>query len=258
VSGNGGGRRLARLGRETSLVPRRGRGRGAPAWPKRLPELSARQEAIRDDFMRFWLETLPDRYENWEQFNYRYALRSARPGIRTLEIGSGLGVQLGHENLDDQEYVATDLRQNLVDSIRRDYPQVTALVADAEVDLPFPDGHFDRILAIHCLEHMPNLPATLANVRRVLKPGGSFVACIPCEDGLMHRAGRSFSARPIFERRYKTSYDWFVETEHCNLPSEILDEVRRLFRITDTTYYPLGLPLVDLNVFIGFTATPRV
>lgn len=131
-------------------------------------------------------------------------------------------------------------------------------MADAEVELPFPDDHFDRVLAIHCLEHMPNLPAALANVRRVLKPGGSFVACIPCEDGLMHRAGRQFSARPIFERRYKTSYDWFVETEHCNLPSEILDEVRGLFRLTDTTYFPLGLPLVDLNVFIGFTATPRI
>lgn len=231
--------------------------RSAPRrWPKRLPDLTAEQEAIRDDFMRFWLETLPRKYSWFERFNYEYALRSARPGGRTLEIGSGLGVQLRHENLDDQDYVATDLREGLVRTIQRDFPQVAALVADCEQELPFPDVSFDRVLAIHCLEHMPNLPAALANIERVLAPGGSFVGCIPCEGGILHRTGRRFSARPIFERRYKTSYDWFVETEHCNLPGEILDEVRRLFRLTDVTYFPLRAPLVDLNLFVGFTATP--
>ncbi|WP_231877756.1 methyltransferase domain-containing protein [Ferroacidibacillus organovorans] len=43
-------------------------------------------------------------------------------------------------------------------------------------DLQFPDGHFDGVWTINCLLHVPkrDLPGVLAEVRRVLKPGGLF------------------------------------------------------------------------------------
>ncbi|MFM9500480.1 hypothetical protein ACKI1Q_43835, partial [Streptomyces galilaeus] len=62
-------------------------------WPKVLPVLSDEQQRIREDFMHYWHEVLPQRYGVVEQFNHRYPLRS-RPlntDCRTLEIGAGLG-----------------------------------------------------------------------------------------------------------------------------------------------------------------------
>ena len=40
--------------------------------------------------------------------------------------------------------------------------------------LPFADGSFDAVIAADVLEHIPDLPATVAELARVLAPGGSF------------------------------------------------------------------------------------
>lgn len=61
------------------------------------------------------------------------------------------------------------------------YPGVNPdVVADATA-LPFDDGSVDAVYAGHCLEHNDpgEIPAILAEVRRVLKPGGLFCAVAP-------------------------------------------------------------------------------
>ena len=40
--------------------------------------------------------------------------------------------------------------------------------------LPFPDGTFDLVTAIETHYYWPDLPANVGEIRRVLKPGGSF------------------------------------------------------------------------------------
>jgi len=41
--------------------------------------------------------------------------------------------------------------------------------------LPFADGDFDAVVAADVLEHLPDLPAAVAELARVLAPGGGFV-----------------------------------------------------------------------------------
>jgi 2-polyprenyl-6-hydroxyphenyl methylase/3-demethylubiquinone-9 3-methyltransferase len=41
--------------------------------------------------------------------------------------------------------------------------------------LPFADGRFDAVVAADVLEHLPDLPAAVAELARVLAPGGGFV-----------------------------------------------------------------------------------
>jgi 2-polyprenyl-6-hydroxyphenyl methylase / 3-demethylubiquinone-9 3-methyltransferase len=41
--------------------------------------------------------------------------------------------------------------------------------------LPFVDGAFDAVVAADVLEHLPDLPAAVAELARVLAPGGSFL-----------------------------------------------------------------------------------
>lgn len=48
-------------------------------------------------------------------------------------------------------------------------------VSDAQ-KLPFADASFDAVIANHMLYHIPDLPAALSEVRRVLKPSGRFYA----------------------------------------------------------------------------------
>lgn len=227
-----------------------------PQWPKQLPVLSDEQERIREDFYQVWQHRIPRRYKFVNWFDHKYPARRRRAGERTLEIGAGLGSQLAFEGTDDQEYVATDLRESMIEQLRERYPGAEAIVANAQAELPFPDDSFDRVIAVHVLEHLPNLPAALDEIQRVIRPDGRFAVVIPCEGGLVHRAIRARTARPLFEKKYGTSYDWFVATEHCNVPWEIEHELRKRFEVKGRTFFPFLAPSVNLNFAYGLTCLP--
>src|SRR5262249_53514740 len=118
-------------------------------------------------------------------------------------------------------------------------------------------GSFDRALAIHVLEHLPNLPAALAELRRVLKPAGRLIAVIPCEGGLAYSLAPRVRAPRVFEKRYGMSYKWCIESEHSTVPREIIEECRAHFRIVRQRHFPLVVPITGLNLVIGLELAPR-
>lgn len=226
-------------------------------WPKQVPELTAEQRAIQDDWMRYWHEVISTRHGRVKAFDHRYPLRSARAGDRTLEIGAGLGEHLEHEDLASQHYTALELRENMAAALRERYPQIDAVVGDCQERLPFDDASLDRVIAIQVLEHLPNLPAALDEVRRVLKPGGRLSAMIPCEGGFGYGLGRRVTSQRLFEKRYNTSYDWHIRSDHVNEPGEILDEIAARFAIGHRQFFPLRVPTIHLNLTVGITAVRR-
>jgi SAM-dependent methyltransferase len=230
-------------------------------WPKQPPTLTQEQEAIREDFMRYWHDVLPQRYGLIEKFNHGYpCARRAEWGgrtIATLEIGAGLGGHIAYEDLSFQDYTALELRAAMAEKITERYPAVHVLVGDVQEQIPAQDAAYDRVVAVHVLEHLPNLPAALAEVRRVLKPGGRFSIVLPCEGGLMYDLARRISSKRLFEKRYGTSYDWFIRSEHVNTYAEIMRELRAMFEVAETRHWPFWLPSAQLNLVVGVTCRRR-
>jgi len=231
-------------------------------WPKIVPPLSEEQQRISDDFMRYWHEVLPRRYGVVDDFNHRYVVKHApRQFQRTLEIGAGIGGHLPYEQLSpeqESQYHALELRKNMADGIRERFPNVKACVGDCQQKLSFPDGHFDRILAIHVLEHLPDLPAAIREMHRLCEPEkGVFSAVIPCEGGWAYTIARRLSAQRIFEKRYRQSYRWFIDREHINRPAQIVYELKKYFQVKQRTYFPFAVPVTAVNLCIGLTLKPR-
>lgn len=99
---------------------------------------------------------------------------SAAVPRRLLEVGCGWGelaVWLQRET--GAEVVAIDLSPRMVELARS--RGVDARVADVQA-LPFADASFDCIVAAWMLYHVPELDRGLAEIARVLRPGGTFVA----------------------------------------------------------------------------------
>jgi SAM-dependent methyltransferase len=234
----------------------------AAKWPKTFPPLSAEQERIRDDFMQAWHVELPQKYGIIERFNHGYPLRNAPADfVRTLEIGAGLGEHLRYERLTDEQrrnYVAVELRPEMAAEISRAHPGIQVVVGDCQERLEFPDGWFDRVLAVHVLEHLPNLPAAVREIHRLLdKQRGQLEVVIPCEGGVAYSLARRISAQRFFERRYKQSYRWLIEREHINRPHEIIEELGAYFTTQYRSFFPLRIPSVTLNLVVGLTLRPR-
>lgn len=211
--------------------------------------------------MKLWHEVLP-RYNVVEEFNHGWVVKTAPRGFaRTLEIGAGLGAHLGFERLSEAQqagYVALDIRPNMAAQLKARYPRVTTLVADCQQRLEFPDGHFDRIVAVHVLEHLPNLPAAVREMWRLCdKSRGVLQVVIPCEGSLAYTICRRISAQRVFEKKYKQPYRWFIEREHINLPHEVLAELEPYFTIDRRTYFPLPVPFLWCNICLGLRLTPR-
>lgn len=228
-------------------------------WPKQIPPLTDEQNAIRNDFMKYWLTVLPKKYGIIERFNHGYAARQGFfRGCKTLEIGAGLGEHLDYENLKDQDYTIVELREELVDQIKKKNPDVSVLVGDCQKKISSPDEFYNRILAIHVLEHLPNLPAALKEIHRILKSnGGKLIVVMPCEGGISYEFARRISAKRIFEKRYRQNYDWLISIEHINKPQELIFELDKLFKIEETSYFPLKIPSIALNLCIGMVLTKK-
>lgn len=233
-------------------------------WPKSFPPLTKEQESISNDFMKHWHETLSSgwKFRLIEKFNHNYAVKHSPKGfLTTLEIGAGLGEHINYECLSaDQKrnYVALELRENMAEKIKASFPDIQTMVGDCQKTLPYADGHFDRILAVHVLEHLPNLPSAIQEIYRLCnKNSGVLSIVIPCEGGLAYSQARKLSAQKIFEARYKQPYQWFIEREHVNRPHEIFEELNRYFYIKHKSFFPFILPSIHLNLCIGATLYPR-
>lgn len=232
-------------------------------WPKRFAALTEEQQIISNDFMKHWHEVLASRkqYSLIEKFNHNYSVKHAPADfLHTLEIGAGLGEHLDYEKLSPmqkQSYVAFELRENMATKIKERHPEVKTLVGDCQQRLPFADNYFDRIIAVHVLEHLPNLPETIKEMHRLChKARGCFSIVIPCEGGFLYSLARKMSAQRIFKHRYKQPYQWFIEREHVNKPHEIFAELKPYFKIQQRCFFPFVLPTTNLNLCIGLTLKP--
>lgn len=104
-----------------------------------------------------------------------------KPGQRVLDLASGPGVLARGTagRISGGLAVASDiaelaLREGLLRAQEEGVRDITFAAADAE-HLCFPDGTFDRILCGLGLMFFPDAPRALAEMRRVLKPGGRVV-----------------------------------------------------------------------------------
>jgi ubiquinone/menaquinone biosynthesis C-methylase UbiE len=96
---------------------------------------------------------------------------------RVLDVGCGNGLHLGElaRRAHRGEVYGMDLSPGMLQAARSRDPSASLLVGDAQ-RLPFVDGSFDRVLAMHMLYHVPDRDLALSEIRRSLRPGGVALA----------------------------------------------------------------------------------
>ncbi len=115
-------------------------------------------------------------------FRWRFNHLNLSPRARVLELGCGTGA-FWQQNLDripsGWEGIISDFSPGMLQTAQRaldtsSFPFEFAVI-DAQ-SIPYPDESFDAVLAYHMLYHVPDRHPALAEIRRVLRPGGSLYA----------------------------------------------------------------------------------
>ena len=127
---------------------------------------------------------------------------------RCLEIGCGTGVYAGQVRKLGWTPLGVDLSAGM---LRHAGDRLPVVRGDA-TRLPFADGSVPAVIAMMVHTDMPDYPAVLREVRRVLAPGGVFlhVGVHPCFCGAFaDRAdGEAIVIRPGYRDRYWSKDSW--------------------------------------------------
>jgi SAM-dependent methyltransferase len=201
-------------------------------------------------------------------FNYRYFIDHATTiGGRILDYGCGRGqmVALGLERSLDIWGADTfsgffagwakELKPQVRDRVRQ--------VQNGRVD--FPGSHFDLVMANQVLEHVTNPEAVIADIHRVIKPGGLFIAAFPViETWYEGHVGLYFAHRFKPGSRVRRTYfdlchrlgwglyrghlsrlDWIAQSEHTLDTACFYYSHSRMFTALTKVF---GMPSEDIAV----------
>ncbi len=155
-----------------------------------------------------------------------------QPGQRVLDLGCGegrhvialsavdgvdaVGLDLSLDDLSTARERLAEFRDMLEETPPRedsDHALFAVLAGDA-LRLPFDDATFDAIVCSEVLEHIPDYRSAIAEIHRVLKPGGHFCASVP--------------------RAWCESICWYLSREYHQTPGghlRIFDRTRLLHEI---------------------------
>jgi ubiquinone/menaquinone biosynthesis C-methylase UbiE len=172
-------------------------------------------------------------------FNSRHSF------ARVLEVGAGPGIHLPFVKHHFDEYCLTDASEHVL-ALAPEMKGVHKMLENATA-LSFKDASFDRLIAAHVLEHLPQPHKVLREWVRVLKPAGILSIILPCDPGLLYRIGRSFGPRQRFTGK-GFDYAFLQAVEHINSIHNLTAFISYYFDQVDAVWWPSRIPLPDINI----------
>ncbi|MDP2203191.1 MAG: class I SAM-dependent methyltransferase [Methylicorpusculum sp.] len=172
---------------------------------------------------------------------------------RVLEVGAGSGHHLPYVKQEFDQYVMTDGSDDMLKIASEKYASqllnnsVVIEKQDATL-LSYSDHSFDRLIATHVLEHLPNPVQVLKEWNRVIRPQGVISIVLPCDPGILWRLGRYLGPRRN-AKKLGIAYDYLQAAEHINSIFNLIVFIRHHYEDVSELFYPTRVPVPDLNLF---------
>ena len=148
------------------------------------------------------------------------AIRRSAAGVRrAIEVGPGSGVYLPTLATVADEVVGADVEDAYLNGIRgieHQYSNVR-LVRDDITRSAFPDSHFDLILCSEVIEHIRDSRSALAEMHRILCPGGILIVSTPQRFSPLELCSKIAFLPGVIDLVRRVYDEPILETGHVNV-----------------------------------------
>jgi phosphatidylethanolamine/phosphatidyl-N-methylethanolamine N-methyltransferase len=148
--------------------------------PRTEPRAALDAAAVQDAYRR-WAGLYDASFGGISSFGRRHIIRDINrmPGTRVLEVGVGTGLALPRYH-PAKRVTGIDLSAEMLAHARRRVARLRLSHVEALLDMDaeamsFPDASFDIAVAMFVASVVPNPRRLLAEMRRVVKPGGQIL-----------------------------------------------------------------------------------
>jgi SAM-dependent methyltransferase len=201
-----------------------------------------------DARIRIHIEFSTNKY-GW--FRWVFDQYEIAPQARILELGCGPG-DLWLDNSDripeGWEIALSDFSPGMLEKAQEKLASLSHPfrfeVIDAQ-SIPYETDHFDVVIANHFLYHVPDRPKAIAEIRRVLKPGGPLYTTTI---GMGHMK----ELPDLVERFDPENGDFMRNTEIPFTLEDGTDQLRAQFSEVETRRYEDELRVTDVDALVDY------
>lgn len=157
---------------------------------------------------------------------------------KIIDIGCGIGnsTEFLKMKFPNADIVGADLSEEMLESARKNHPDLKFIKLDASCDLQKLDCKYDIVFSNACIQWIPDHRQLLKNMLGLLNKGGVLAVQTPLQSKHpMHRIIKDIAKSEKWSKKLSSEREFHNLTEEEYF--DILSELSSDFRIWETVYY---------------------
>lgn len=189
-----------------------------------------------------------NRFE-YRMYNFLKQIKEVRGKVCDVGCGGGSFLAKMQVLFPQAQYYGCDISKKAIAMCASlSSSKISLSLIGKEGFLPYQSDYFDLCTSFNVLEHVDDIPANIKEICRILKPGGIFHICVPCE-------GEPFSMNWFYLKTglgknftYKNWGHIHPELTHSQIKKNLESAGFEIEKIN----YSLHLPVDFWNLFLYF------